>query len=228
MPVLFSRNKFLIFLSIFSLLVGACVAPKYVPTDLGTLNSPEELGKASQKAYQGARNATDKTQRARLSQAGIHYSDKCLKWEPKDPLCLYYNVLNRGVFLKIYFYEYQSPLKKMIARCKTLIEVDPAYEHAGCYRILGDIYAKVPSFPLGKKPIIRDLDLSAEYLEKAVNLAPDYALNHLFYAQTLTKLGDKEKAREQLKEFDRLISSNLDIDYPEWKKEREKLARRLQ
>jgi tetratricopeptide (TPR) repeat protein len=116
----------------------------------------------------------------------------------------------------------------MVEHCQTLNEVDPIFENAGCYRILGDIFAKAPSFSANPEHISQDLEKSADYLKQAVQLAPHYALNHLFLARSLAELGEKSEAQAQLKEFDRLNSSDLDKVYPEWKKDREELVRDLQ
>jgi predicted Zn-dependent protease len=66
-----------------------------------------------------------------------------------------------------------------------------------------------------------------EYLQEAVRVAPNEPLNHLFLARSLLDTGDKEQAMVQLKEFDRLKTDKLDSEYPEWKEDREKLARKL-
>lgn len=207
--------------------LSACAAPKFIPQDLQHLKDPEDLGLAAQEAYQKARAQSEKKEKLKWTHAGIVYSEKCLKTEAEKPICLYYNVLNRGYYIKNHIPNYQKALKLMITHCETLIDVDPGYQQAGCYRILGSIYAKAPSFSFNPKNITRDLDKSLEYLEAAVRLAPDYALNHLVLAKTLLALDENEEAKQQLKDFDRLRSSNLDKDYPEWKKEREELARKL-
>lgn len=207
--------------------LGAC-APKFIPEDLGRLKDPRDLGLASQRAYQQAKATPEKKEKLKYAHAGILYSEKCLKTSPERPLCLYYNVLNRGTYIQNHVVNYQTALKAMIQNCQTLIEVDPVYEHGGCYRILGDIYAKAPGFSLDPKNITRDLDQSAEYLKSAVRVSPDYALNRLFYARTLEQLGESEQARQQLAEFDRLQTPDLDKEYPGWKKEREELAQKLQ
>lgn len=207
--------------------LGAC-APKFIPDDLARLKDPRDLGLASQRAYQQAKAAPEKKEKLKYSHAGILYSEKCLKTSPERPLCLYYNVLNRGTYIQNRVVNYQTALKKMIKNCQILIEVDPVYEHGGCYRILGDIYAKAPGFSLDPNNITRDLDQSAEYLKSAVTVSPDYPLNRLFYARTLEKLGEMDQARKQLAEFDRLQTPDLDKEYPGWKKEREELAQKLQ
>ena len=115
----------------------------------------------------------------------------------------------------------------MVENCETLIQVEPNFEHAGCYRVLGNIYAQAPSFSLDPKHITQDLDKSAEYLRKAVALSPDYPLNHFFLARTLEALGDKPNAKQELELFDRSSKDGIDQDYPEWKKERDSLAQKL-
>lgn len=225
LPIKIKKKWLLIFFLSFSL---GCAAPKSVPKDLSRLKSPGELGLASKQAYEKARDLPGKQEKLEFSHAGILYSDKCLKMEPKKPICLFYNVLNRGIYIKNHIPYYQKSLRIMVANCETLNEVEPAYENAGCFRILGDIYAKAPSFSANPDNISRDTERSAQYLRQAVQLAPDYALNHLLLARSLAELGETAEAREQLKEFDRLNPSNLDNIYPEWKKEREDLARKLQ
>jgi tetratricopeptide (TPR) repeat protein len=208
--------------------LSSCAAPQFIPKDLSQLKTPEELGAASRQAYQKGRESRQKKDKLNFSHAGIVYSDECLKQAPENPLCLYYNVLNRGLFVRNHIPNYQKSLRLMVAHCETLLKVDPSYENAGCYRIRGDIYAKVPSFSLSSDSITRDLDKSAEYLQQAVKIAPEYALNHLFLARTLSALDEDVQAKAELEEFDRLRPSNLDIEYPEWKKERDTLARKLQ
>jgi len=210
-----------------TLLCSACPPPKYIPTDLDQLKSTEDLGLASKEAYQKARAQIDKKEKLKYSHAGIVYSEKCLKTEPEKPICLYYNVLNRGTYIKNRIPDYQKSLRPMVAHCETLINIDPNYENAGCYRILGNIYLKAPSFSLNPKNITRDTEKAKSYLREAVRLAPDYALNHLFLSRCLLNMGEEQEAEEQLREFDRLRTSSLDKDYPQWKEERNELAQSL-
>jgi tetratricopeptide (TPR) repeat protein len=216
----------LIALLAISFLLSSC-APKFVPKDLAILKTPEELGLASQRAFQNNRKAIDKKEKSKWSWAGVLYSNKCLEIDPDKTICLYYNAINRGAYIKNHIINYQSALKAMVRNCKKVARLDPKFQQGGCYRVLGEIYAKAPSFSLNPQNITRDLDKSAEYLQEAVNLAPDYPLNRLFLARTLQALGEDEKAAQQLKEFDQLEGTNLDKEYPEWKKERENLAKKL-
>ena len=208
-------------------LLTACAAPKSMPSDLDRLKSPEELGQASQNAYLAARSAPDKGDRLKRSHEGIVYAEKCLKVAPETPACLYFHALNTGTYIKNHIPNYQKGLHQMVSNCETLNRVRPDFEHAGCYRILGNIYAQAPSFSLNPKNITQDLDRSVEYLEEAVKLAPDYALNRLFLAKSLLETGQDERAKGELKAFDALPKNGLDQDFPHWKSERDSLAQKL-
>ncbi|HCU24745.1 MAG TPA: hypothetical protein DF383_06990, partial [Deltaproteobacteria bacterium] len=165
----------------FSLLffVGltACVAPRVVPQNLAQLKTPDELGRAAQQMYAEAKAATEKKEKLRLASLGIAYSEKCLHGAPEHPSCLYFQTLSMGVYIRNHILNYQKGLRKMVANCETLNRVQPEFEHAGCLRILGNIYAQAPSFSISPKNISQDLDRSVDYLQQAVKLAPGYALN---------------------------------------------------
>ncbi|MFO1463727.1 MAG: hypothetical protein U1F66_08105 [bacterium] len=208
-------------------LLIACAAPKTQPKDIDQLKTPAELGEASRRAYNAARAAAVKKEKLEWSHQGIVYAEKCLKENPKEPSCLYFHALNTGIYIKHHIPNYQRGLHKMVANCDALNQVQPDFEHAGCYRILGNIYAQAPSFSLNPKHITQDLDLSVQNLKEAVKLSPDYPLNRLFLARSLEETGEKEAAKAELAAFDRLPKEGLDGEYPDWKKERDSLARKL-
>ena len=58
-------------------------------------------------------------------------------------------------------------IKQMIEDCKTVIEVNPDYDHAGAYRMMGGIYTKLPQTGGNVESITRNLPLAEEYLKKA-------------------------------------------------------------
>jgi hypothetical protein len=213
-----------LFLVLFFL---GCYAPKFLPKDLALLQTTEELGAASRQAYKNAKAAQNKTEKLDQAHFGMAYAEKCLKKNPQDLTCLYYNILNTGIYIKNYIANFQKGLRNMVAQCQTLLSIQPSYEEGGCYRILGNIYAKAPSFSLSSKGITQDLEKSVEYLTSAVQVAPDNALNHLFLSRSLEAIGENETAIQQLKEFDRLTHQGLDSEYPEWKQERDALAKKL-
>ncbi len=208
-------------------LLSACAGPKTQPKDLDQLKSASELGEASRKAYAQAHEAATKKEKLEWSHQGIVYADKCLKTAPKEPACLYFETLNTGIYIKNHIPNYQRGLKRMVANCELLNQVQPDFEHAGCYRILGNIYAQAPSFSMDPNHITQDLDKSVQNLQEAVKLSPDYPLNRLFLARSLEATGNTADAKAQLQAFDKLPTTGLDQEYPEWKKERDSLAHKL-
>lgn len=204
-----------------------CTVPKPNSSQLQNLVTTTELGEASREAYRSAKKAKSKKDKLLHANIGIHYAEACLETNPEETLCLYYQVLNTGVYIQNHIPNFQRGLRKMVESCERLITVQPGYENGGCYRVLGNIYAKAPSFSFSSKGVTQDLDLSVEYLRKAIEIAPDYPLNRLFLARSLEEIDDKPGAREQLEAFDKLSHERLDEEYPQWKKERESLAKKL-
>jgi tetratricopeptide (TPR) repeat protein len=205
----------------------ACAAPKSAPGDLASLRSPAELGQASQRSYGQARSAAGKDDKLKFSHQGIVYAQKCLKIAPEEPACLYFETINTGIYIRNHIPNYQRGLKTMVRNCETLIKIRPDFEQAGCYRVLGNIYSQAPSFSLNPKNVTQDLDKSVAYFREAVKLAPNYPLNRLFLAKVLEQTGENEAAKAELQAFDSLPPGELDLDYPEWKKERDALAQSL-
>lgn len=69
--------------------------------------------------------------------------------------------------------------------------IDPAYEAAGPLRVLGCYWANLP-WPLG------DTERAADYLRRAVSLAPREASNHFFLAEVQIELGEEDAAKASL------------------------------
>ncbi len=116
----------------------------------------------------------------------------------------------------------------MIQDLTKVSALDERYDAAGAYRTLGVIYAKAPSFSPFKKSITQDLDLSQNFLQKAVTLAPEYALNHLFLAQTYEQVANTYGAKQELLLFQKLKNPlELNVHYPDWQKDEENLKKKL-
>ena len=76
--------------------------------------------------------------------------------------------------------------QEALAASKILPEVD----HGGPDRFLGELYLKAPSAPIS----IGDMDKSLEHYERAVKVAPDFALNRLGLASALLEDDEAKKA----------------------------------
>ncbi|MDD5307303.1 MAG: hypothetical protein PHU25_08275 [Deltaproteobacteria bacterium] len=73
--------------------------------------------------------------------------------------------------------------------------LDPKFEDAGAYRLLGMLYSQAPPWPTS----VGDMDLAVEYAQKAVDTS-DYPLNKLFLAQVLIEAGNPHEARTALRD----------------------------
>jgi len=90
-----------------------------------------------------------------------------------------------GAFSSLgYVHKTQKEMKKVI-------DLEPGFSEAGAYRVLGKMYHEMPGALGGSNRKAR------EYLEKAVALAPQNALNHLFLAQVLKSVGEASEARSE-------------------------------
>lgn len=68
--------------------------------------------------------------------------------------------------------------------------LSPEVDHGGPDRFLGELYLKAPSAPIS----IGDMDNALEHYEKAVKIAPDFAMNRLGLATALLEDDEVEKA----------------------------------
>jgi len=87
---------------------------------------------------------------------------------------------------------------KIKAYCEKVNELDPNYDNAGGYRVLGRVYFKAPKIPLilgwpsNKKAI--------ELLEQGLKLAPNNLITKQFLAEALYKEGQEDRAKQLLNE----------------------------
>ncbi|WP_415713491.1 tetratricopeptide repeat protein [Maridesulfovibrio sp.] len=68
--------------------------------------------------------------------------------------------------------------------------LSPDVDHGGPDRFLGQLYLKAPSAPIS----IGDMDNALKYYEKAVKIAPDFAVNRLGLATALLEDDEVEEA----------------------------------
>ena len=83
--------------------------------------------------------------------------------------------------------------------CEKVIELDPNFDEAGGYRVLGRVYFKAPKIPLilgwpSKKKAV-------EILEKGFELAPENITTKQFLAEALYSEDQKERAIQLMNEI---------------------------
>ncbi len=87
-------------------------------------------------------------------------------------------------------------LPQIMAALERAAAIDPSYDQAGAWRVLGRIYYEAPGRPFS----VGDLDKALQLLQRAVQLAPANSTNHLYLAEALLKAGRTQEAREELKQ----------------------------
>lgn len=186
----------------------------------------QKLLDSSKNAAHSSMKATDRGTAKDLAKEGIGYAEHCLMLAPENAGCYYWRAVNTGLYYRIRIVGYQRGIKQMIEDCKSAISIDPKYDNAGAYRMLGQIYTKLPQTGANVDSITRDLALAEEYLRKAVQLSPDYPENYLALATTLfeeRKIADAIEALSNTKEL--APHWQNDISYSEWDKEMQGLEK---
>ncbi|MBN2573236.1 MAG: tetratricopeptide repeat protein [Deltaproteobacteria bacterium] len=112
---------------------------------------------------------------------------------PGDAEAAYLHALNLGLFVRSRGMTAVGRLGDLVALLKVAGE-KPALDQGGPLRVLGLLYVKAPSWPLGPG----DLEAAIELLERAARDYPEHPLNHLYLAYALLDAGERERAREEI------------------------------
>lgn len=151
------------------------------------------------------------------AEQGIDAAERCLMVAPEEPGCYYWRAVTTGLYHRVHVIGYQKGVKRMIEDCKKVIQLDPGYDQAGCYRILGELYTKLPQTGGSPDSVVRDLPLAEQYLRQAVQLAPDYPENHIALAQTLVEQENTVDVGKVLGQAKALTPRwKSDVSYSEW------------
>jgi tetratricopeptide (TPR) repeat protein len=111
-------------------------------------------------------------------------------------------------------------LPRILEELQRAVALDAAYDQAGAHRVLGRIFYEAPGWPLS----VGDLQKSLQHLKAAVRLAPATSTNHLFLAQTLSRLNEAGLARQELEQ---VLKSTRGAVKPQDLEEDRQEARRL-
>lgn len=217
-----SKRTYFLLLALF--LSISCVKSR---TDIIQRPDAPKWEEAREYSY-ACEKAHTKGEKLHLSEKGIASAEACIKETPENAACYYFHAVNTGLYYQTQIIGYQKGLKAMVADSKKVVEMDPSYEHGGAYRILGLIYTSVPETAFSPDHIVRDLDAAIDNLRKAVQVAPDYPENYLALTTAFLKAENKEEAAAALKKAEELMPNWRDhADYPAWKKEFKKLAKKV-
>lgn len=217
-----TKKHFLPYLALLVLLcqcAGNHRSVKSIPNGQSATSSKElidaalQAGNASERAFHTGTRLQAKNE----AEKGLAFSTRCIERYPEEAGCYYYHAVNTGLFYQARVIGYQDGIKNMISDLDRVIQLNPSYESAGAYRILGQIYTELPQTTLYPDGITRDLEKAEKYLQEAINLAPDYPENLLSYADTLLKLNKTEQAHAQiLKAKEKIPLWKRNSDYMRW------------
>lgn len=199
---------------ILTIVLAGCASSKKGPitsADVGKMSAGDLLAKAKESS-ELAQGAKDRESQRNWALHGVSVSEQCLMRAPEEPGCYYYRAVNTGLYHEVKIVGYQTGVKRMIDDCETVIRLDPKYDHGGAYRILGQIYTKLPQTTGRPDSVVRDLDKAEDYLRQAVRIAPDYPENHIFLAETLFEKEKYAEAQSEIMEAEELA--------PRWKQDR--------
>jgi tetratricopeptide (TPR) repeat protein len=140
-------------------------------------------------------NDDDKSARIKKYQQSIDDSENALKLEPNNTAANFWKAaaigkqgLDIGISKAL---KNAHPMKDCL---DIVLKKNEAYDNAGAHRALGRLYYELPGWPIS----FGDNKLAREHLQKAVDLSPKTVSNHVYLAQVLIKLGEKDQAKKEL------------------------------
>ncbi len=152
---------------------------------------------------------------------GLAYAEKLLAQEPNGVAGHYWKALNLSGLADVGTQmQGFKLLPKIMAELKQSLSLDETYDQAGVHRVLGRIYFEAPAWPIS----VGDKKKSLQHLETAVRLAPQNSTNHLYLAETMLDLGNKDQAREELQ---KVLQEGLNGLHPKAREEDRREAQRL-
>ncbi len=221
------------FILVLALSLGIFSACGHVSTEFPSYAVPADNAslqlQAAQEAFDRASQSKKRAEKIAISKKGMDYAAQCVNLKPKQAACYFYQALNTGLYYEARVFGYASGMVKIAQAAQQVTQLDPTFEQAGGYRILGQLYLKAPVFNIGSNEVTRDLDKSRDYLEQAVSLAPEYPENHLFLAETLAAQEEWPLVKKHLDTAQQLIATGsfTRLEKQSWTKLQGKLNDKL-
>ena len=166
-------------------------------------NEPAAAWQFARAGYDFADFATNDTERATLAIQGIAACRQLLALQPKSAPGHYYLGMNLGQLARTEILGALKIVKQMEAEFKTADNLDAHFDYAGPARCLGLLYRDAPGWPTS----IGSRHKAREWLERAVQLAPDYPENLLNLVESRLQWNDRASAKNELKTLDVLWPS---------------------
>jgi hypothetical protein len=143
--------------------------------------------------YDAADLATNDDERADLARQGIAVCRQSILLNPRYAPTHYYLAMDLGQLAKTELLGALILVREMEREFKVAAALDPSFDYAGPERNLGLLYLQAPSIgSIGSRRKAR------EFLERAVQLSPDYPENIINLAEAYLEWEEPEKASGQL------------------------------
>jgi tetratricopeptide (TPR) repeat protein len=135
----------------------------------------------------------DKTKRAHYSGVGRDYAKAAIELNPNGVEGHYYSGINTGLWVTTEVIGAKFDAPKVRDAAKKAAQIDPKFDKGGPYRLLGAVYANAPPWPAS----IGDTEKGVDYLNKALEIAPDFPLNNLLLGDAFAADGNYPEALKQ-------------------------------
>jgi hypothetical protein len=142
----------------------------------------------------------DNARRAWFARRGAKYAARAIALDGKRVEGHYYRGLDLGYLARTMTLGAVELVKEIHREAQAAVAADERFDHAGPRRLLGGVLINAPGWPAS----VGDPDEGAEQLAKAVELAPDYPLNHLYFGEALIKTDKPAEAEKEILEAERL------------------------
>ena len=164
-------------------------------------NDPAAAWQFARACYDFNDFATNNAGRATLANQGIAACRQLLACESNSAPGHYYLAIELGQLADTRRNPAAIKMVREIEReFKTAGDLDEHFDYAGPVRCLGLLYRDAPGWPVS----IGNRRKAREWLEQAVQLAPDYPENRLNLVESYWQWKDREAASNELKTLDAL------------------------
>lgn len=168
----------------------------------------EVLGKLSRAYYWAGINTSSRGERGESYRNGLRAGQKALKINPGNLEANYWTAVNMARLAELRWSPkslgYVVKIRKLV---QTIADVDRNYYYGAVDRIQGMALTILSTDSRGIPSFTKRSAI--EHLEKAVEVGPNYFLNHISLAEAYLKSGQMELARAEL---EWVINTPADID----------------
>jgi tetratricopeptide (TPR) repeat protein len=180
----------------------------------------EEAAVRASKAYYWLVLHAPEESQLETAQKGIDWAKKAIELNPKSVgghfwLGVHYGKFGeaKGVLKSL---SLVGPIKDAMQQ---VIDLNPAYEGGGAFRVLGRLYFRLPRLVGGS------FEKSVSFLRRSIEYGPRRLLTHVFLAETYMK---QEQYKQAQQELNFVLKSPLEPGYEPESQEDKKEAKKLQ